>query len=492
MPIDQKTSKVIVKTENGLVQVLPETSIAAVDGLSTELAGVVHTTGAETVDGIKSFSKNTMTEAVAVTGSTIDVSTGSFFTKTISADTTFTFTGVPAGKTCVFTLILANGGAYNITWPNSVTWNAGDEPELRSVGKDILTFFTTDGGTTWTEISGCDLSGASLANSGVTAGSYGPSTNETPTYGNTFTVPQITVNEKGQVTAAVNKTVTIPASDNTDTKVDVTLVTQTRAYLLGTTTTPTGSAQSVSAIADDGVYLTETPGNLHANRFVGVADRATSDVDDNPIATTYAKLASPALTGTPTAPTATAGTNTTQIATTAFVANALSGFTPSGGAKEIGYTDSEPTTSSVSSLDDESIIFYEEGTISGTLPTAVTTTGNQTISGTKTFLNGIFGGVWTMEANETAIDLSKGTCFVKTVAANTTFSFTNVPSNCVCCITLAIVNGGNYTVVWPASLNWSNGITPSLTQNGQDILTLITYDGGTTWFGTTTCVGVTA
>jgi hypothetical protein len=35
---------------------------------------------------------------------------------------------------------------------------------------------------------------------------------------------------------------------------------------------------------------------------------------------TYAPLASPALTGTPTAPTATLGTNTTQIATTAFVA----------------------------------------------------------------------------------------------------------------------------------------------------------------------------
>ena len=38
----------------------------------------------------------------------------------------------------------------------------------------------------------------------------------------------------------------------------------------------------------------------------------------------YAQLASPALTGTPTAPTASAGTNTTQIATTAFVATAIS------------------------------------------------------------------------------------------------------------------------------------------------------------------------
>ena len=37
----------------------------------------------------------------------------------------------------------------------------------------------------------------------------------------------------------------------------------------------------------------------------------------------YATLASPALTGTPTAPTAAAGTNTTQIATTAFVAGEI-------------------------------------------------------------------------------------------------------------------------------------------------------------------------
>ena len=39
--------------------------------------------------------------------------------------------------------------------------------------------------------------------------------------------------------------------------------------------------------------------------------------------TSKANNASPVLTGTPLAPTATAGTNTTQIATTAFVANAV-------------------------------------------------------------------------------------------------------------------------------------------------------------------------
>ncbi len=47
-----------------------------------------------------------------------------------------------------------------------------------------------------------------------------------------------------------------------------------------------------------------------------------------------ANLASPTFTGTPKAPTATAGTNTTQIATTAFVQDAVSGI---GGGSDILY-----------------------------------------------------------------------------------------------------------------------------------------------------------
>ena len=50
------------------------------------------------------------------------------------------------------------------------------------------------------------------------------------------------------------------------------------------------------------------------------------------INTIYATLASPTLTGTPLAPTATSGTNTTQIATTAFVASAVSNLVNSAPA----------------------------------------------------------------------------------------------------------------------------------------------------------------
>lgn len=68
-------------------------------------------------------------------------------------------------------------------------------------------------------ISSGTLSADRLATSGAAAGSYGPSTNATPAYGATFNVPYITVDNKGRVTAASTKTVKIPASDNTDTKV---------------------------------------------------------------------------------------------------------------------------------------------------------------------------------------------------------------------------------------------------------------------------------
>lgn len=57
-----------------------------------------------------------------------------------------------------------------------------------------------------------------------------------------------------------------------------------------------------------------------SNHIIGNVDGLQTALD------TKAPLASPALTGTPTAPTAASGTNTTQLATTAFVQTAVSGL----------------------------------------------------------------------------------------------------------------------------------------------------------------------
>jgi len=57
-----------------------------------------------------------------------------------------------------------------------------------------------------------------------------------------------------------------------------------------------------------------------------------------------ADLANPALTGTPTAPTATAGSNTTQLATTAFVTAALAAIYPVGSVYINATSSSNPST----------------------------------------------------------------------------------------------------------------------------------------------------
>jgi hypothetical protein len=94
---------------------------------------------------------------------------------------------------------------------------------------------------------------------------------------------------------------------------------------LGTMSTATAADYSTTTVANGlyyplssnpAGYLTSAPVTSVAGR-TGAITLAVADVSG------AAPLASPALTGTPTAPTATGGTNTTQIATTAFVAAAI-------------------------------------------------------------------------------------------------------------------------------------------------------------------------
>lgn len=51
-----------------------------------------------------------------------------------------------------------------------------------------------------------------LAESGVSEGSYGPSVAETLAFGGSVNVPQVTVDAKGRVTAAVNRAIKLPAA----------------------------------------------------------------------------------------------------------------------------------------------------------------------------------------------------------------------------------------------------------------------------------------
>ncbi len=127
--------------------------------------------------------------------------------------------------------------------------------------------------------------------------------------------------------------------------------------------------------------------------------------------------------------------------------------------------------------------------LSAMIPTGVAhLAGAETFTGSKTFGAGVYGNAVAMSAG--AIDVSAGTVFTKTIAANTTISFTNVPAApATACVTLILTNGGAYTVTWPSSVKWNGGTAPTLTSSGVDILTFLTVDGGTTWYGSVNLLG---
>jgi hypothetical protein len=84
----------------------------------------------------------------------------------------------------------------------------------------------------------------------------------------------------------------------------------------------------------------------------------------------------------------------------------------------------------------------------------------------------------------TSIDLNSGNYFTRTITATTTFSVTNVPSSGIATsFILDLTNGGSQIVNWWSNLRWDQGIAPTLTSSGRDVLSFYTHDGGSNWTG---------
>lgn len=107
----------------------------------------------------------------------------------------------------------------------------------------------------------------------------------------------------------------------------------------------------------------------------GAASGLDADLLDGQQGSYYAPVASPAFTGTPTAPTAAVGTNSTQLATTAYVVARIA--------------NDAPTKTGVGASGTWGISISGTAANAAAVTNGVYTTGNQTIAGVKTFSEGV-------------------------------------------------------------------------------------------------------
>jgi hypothetical protein len=213
-----------------------------------------------------------------------------------------------------------------------------------------------------------------------------------------------------------------------------------------------------------------------------IYDNSGSDVEVSTAAiTNKAGLASPTFTGTPAAPTASQGTNTTQLATTAFVNAEIAADTAVKAPLASPTFTGTVTIPSGASIAD----------IGTTIQAFDADTAKRDTTNTYTALQTMNAGIavdgpykQTAEAvGALAIDLATGNYFTKTIAGNSTFTFTNPPaSGTACSFTLELTHSSG-TVTWPATVKFPADTAPTLTAGKTHLFMFVTDDGGTRYRG---------
>lgn len=132
--------------------------VSSLNGLTGVLTGFVTESATQSLSN-KTLSSPTNTGSiynngsarsniVAVAALNIDCSLGNYFTKTISTNSTFTFSNAPASLAYAFTLEVTHSSGV-ISWPASVQWAGGLAPTLTSGKTHLIVFVTDDGGSRW-------------------------------------------------------------------------------------------------------------------------------------------------------------------------------------------------------------------------------------------------------------------------------------------------------------------------------------------------------
>lgn len=171
-----------------------------------------------------------------------------------------------------------------------------------------------------------------------------------------------------------------------------------------------GGSGAPATLANAELAFNEQTNILYYGTGTGGAGGSATSVIPIAGSGAFAPLASPALTGTPTAPTAPLGTDTTQIATTEFVQDAISGF-----GSVTAVTATAPLSSTGGTAPDISISQANSSTNGYLSSTDWTTFNNKAPTNSPTFTGTPIAPTATSSDNSTQIAT---TAFVKSVPLN--------------------------------------------------------------------------
>ena len=85
--------------------------------------------------------------ATAVSALDLDLRTSNYFTKTISGNSTFTFSNPAASGTASIFMLELTHSSGTVTWPGTVKWNGDTAPTLTTGKTHLFMFVTDDGGS---------------------------------------------------------------------------------------------------------------------------------------------------------------------------------------------------------------------------------------------------------------------------------------------------------------------------------------------------------
>lgn len=335
-----------------------------------------------------------------------------------------------------------------------------------------------------------------------------------PTFTGTVVLPSTTsIGSVSSTEIGYLDGVTSAVQTQIDSKLAISTAASTYAPLVSPTFTGTVTLPATTSI-----------GGVDATEIVyldGVTSNIQTQLDGK------AALASPAFTGTPTAPTAISGTNTTQVATTAFVQQvALNNQLPLQTGNTGKYLTTDGTDASWAIIPEEiptqtgqsgkylttdgtdvswgtvtipaqvypsAGIAVSTGTAWDTSLTApsgaiVGTTDTQTLTN-KTVEAGTFTNGYTEEvatANTSTaytIDLAGGSVQILTLTGNCTFTFPTETAGRSFILVLKQDATGSRTATWPAAVKWPAGTAPTITSTASKADKYIFTADGTNWIG---------